>query len=262
MADPGPIDYGEIGADYAFFLAHSTETAAQLAALGGHVGRLAGLPPPARLLDFGCGTGAFTQRLLTAAGLAPGARAGALAIWLVEPVAAHRDAAAARLAPLAREVVQADSDAAWQAGPRFDMILANHSLYYVPDPEAVVGRLLGALAPGGRLVAALLDRDNALARLWRAGYAAAGAAFPFLLAEDLEVLLGRHGIASARETVGYRIAFQDGPRQRSHVLRFLFGPQLAALPTEAALALFDPYRCGRRIVIETNYPHLVVQAER
>jgi hypothetical protein len=54
----------EIRGDFEYFLSHSTETEAQIAALGPHVSRLVNRGETARLLDFGCGAGVFCARRL------------------------------------------------------------------------------------------------------------------------------------------------------------------------------------------------------
>lgn len=259
MDVPSPVDYAEIRGDFAFFLAHSTETEAQIAALRPHLAWLAQRRQAARMLDFGCGDGRFAARLLRAAG-PPHER---LALVLVEPATALRAEAARRLAPLAREVADAGEEYGDQSGvavgPAFDLILANHSLYYVAAPAATVRALARRLAPGGRLIAALLDRDNALAQIWRAGFAAAGLSFPFPLAEDFEEILRGAGLTPEREEIGYRIAFPDRAEARRRILRFLLGANLERLPDARADALFAPYRRGARVIIETAYPHLVVR---
>jgi SAM-dependent methyltransferase len=258
MRPSAPVDYALIRGDFAFFLAHSTETEAQIAAFRPHLARLARQPRTVRLLDFGCGDGRFIEQLLRAAAPAP----HRLALNLVEPVEDQLAEAAARLAPLAGRVAAASALTRDEAGAGFDLILANHSLYYVPDPAASVAPLLAALAPGGRLIAALLDRDNALARIWQAAFAAAGVAFPFPLAEDIEAALRRLGITPSRETIAYTIAFPDTREAQHRILRFLLGANLEGLPDSRADALFAPYRRGGMVMIETAYPHLIVQRER
>lgn len=258
MRPSAPIDYARIRGDFAFFLAHSTETEAQIAALRPHLARLARQPRTVRLLDFGCGDGRFIEQLLRAAGPAP----DCLALSLVEPVEDQRAEAAARLAPLAGGVAATGVLPQDAAGAGFDLILANHSLYYVPDPAASVAALFAGLAPGGRLIAALLDRDNALARLWQAAFAAVGAAFPFALAHEIEAVLCRQGVTPERETIHYTIAFPDTREARHRILRFLLGANLEGLPDARASALFAPYRRGGSVVIETAYPHLTARRKK
>ncbi len=254
MTSGREVDYGTIEDDFAFFIAHSSESEAQIAALGPHLAWLAGRPRPARMLDFGCGDGDFTESLLRAAGPPP----ESLVLWLLEPVAAHLAQAAERLARLADRVTPIGAALTDAARP-FDLILANHSLYYVRDLRAATADLLDRLAPGGRLIAALLDRRNALAKICRAGFASAELAFPYFLAEDFEAELRRHGVEPMREPVAYRIAFADSREARLKILRFLLAHHFQHLPPEKGAALFDPFEAGGRIVIETAYPHLIAE---
>lgn len=255
MTSTGPdftTVFATIRADYEFFLAHSTETAAQLDNLRAHLVRQAARSGALRILDFGCGTGSFTAALLAASGI-PRER---LDLELVEPVAPHRAEAAARLAPLAASVEGRD----WAEGSADrDLILANHCLYYVPDLPATAAVLAARLAPGGCLIAALQDRANPLARLWREGYATVGRPLPVALAEEAEEGLRAAGLAVERETITYRVRFPDRPENALKVLRFLFGPELAGMRSDIALALFDPYRHGGTIGIDATYPHLVAR---
>src|SRR5262245_59894884 len=74
-------DFGSIESDYAFFMAHATEAESDAAeytrALAGFAEGRASI----RLLDFGGGTGEFTQQLLSALNWSP----QALQLTLVEP---------------------------------------------------------------------------------------------------------------------------------------------------------------------------------
>ena len=250
-----PVDYAEIRGDFEFFIAHSTETAAQIAAFGQHMAWLAERSTPARMLDFGCGAGAFTERLLRAVGPSP----EHLVLTLVEPVSAQLEEAAQRLASLASRVVVAGPDVEGTADGLFDLIIANHSLYYVAEPAATAAALLQRLAPGGRLIAAMLDHGNALAGIWKAGFAAANMRFPFTLAEQLEAILDRPGFALARETISYKIGFPDREEAKRRILRFLLGAGSKHLSTAQVNALFEPYRRGDQVLIATTYPHLVAE---
>src|SRR5262245_58145201 len=126
---------------------------------------------------------------------------------LVEPVSEQLEEAARRLAPLASRVVVAGPDVEGTADDRFDLIIANHSLYYVADPAAIAAALLQRLTPGGRLIATMLNHGNALARIWKAGFAAAKMHFTFLLAEQMEAILVRLVCALKRETISNQIGF-------------------------------------------------------
>jgi ubiquinone/menaquinone biosynthesis C-methylase UbiE len=92
---PAPVNYAEIRGDFEFFRAHSTET--QIAAFGPHMAWPAERSKPVRVLDFGCGAGAFTERLLRAVGPSP----EFLMLVLVESVNEQLEEAARTVAPLA-----------------------------------------------------------------------------------------------------------------------------------------------------------------
>src|SRR5581483_5230206 len=94
MSNNPAKDFGPIADDYAFFQTHATEAEQDARA---YVERLAGVVPvkgPIRLLDFGCGSGTFTEQFLRLAAWPP----ARLRLTLVEPVEAVRRQAVARLA--------------------------------------------------------------------------------------------------------------------------------------------------------------------
>ena len=98
-----------------------------------------------RLLDVGCGAGAF------AAGLKD-ERPG-LEVWGVE----MDPAAAARASDVLDRVLVGDAAAVLPglAAGRFDCVVLNDVLEHVMGPEALLAALRPLLAPGGRVVASL-----------------------------------------------------------------------------------------------------------
>ena len=98
---------------------------------------LAGLVPGQRVLDVGCGNGAYLRALASR----PVRSAGCdLSLGMLRSVA-HR--------PL----LNADVAALPVRDGAFDVVLAPHMLYHVPDRAAAVGELRRVLAPGGVCVA-------------------------------------------------------------------------------------------------------------
>ncbi len=247
-------DFGAIAGDFAFSIAHSTETGRQLAALRP---RLAALMPPdrvLRLLDVGCGTGDFTAAVLDQAGWPP----DRLRLALVEPVADQLHDAATRLAAFTDRPV-----AAWTAVPdgpdaRFDLILANHVLYYVPDLDEMLASLHHALAPSGTLFIAMAGEQNPLIAIWRAAYLGLGVASPDYFTEDVTAALDWRGVPYRKETVPYGIAFPDSEENRLKILRFLLRDALERMPLAALLASFDAFRRGDRIEMASTCDHYFV----
>jgi trans-aconitate 2-methyltransferase len=97
-------------------------------------------PAPAEIWDLGCGTGQHAALLKRRH---PGARVHGL------------DASAAMLAEARRGVddiewVQGDI-AGWSPARPVDLIISNAALHWLPDHQALLAGLVGALAPGGVL---------------------------------------------------------------------------------------------------------------
>lgn len=76
------------------------------------------------MLDFGCGSGTFSGRFLTAAGFAP----DCLSLSLVEPVADSRSSAPAALRQFSSQPIGAFAELLAEATAAFHLILVNHCL--------------------------------------------------------------------------------------------------------------------------------------
>ena len=98
---------------------------------------LAGLAPGMRVLDAGCGNGMYLRAL---AGRKVRAAGCDLSAGMLR-AAGHP------------AVVNADVTALPVRDGAFDVVLAVHMLYHVPDREAAVRQLRRALAPGGTCIA-------------------------------------------------------------------------------------------------------------
>jgi trans-aconitate methyltransferase len=103
--------------------------------------------PGERVLDLGCGTGHLTAAI---------AEAGALVVGLDSSA---EMLAQARAAYPHLEFVHGDARDFHFKEP-FDAVFSNATLHWVRPPEAVVGRVVAVLVPGGRLVAEFGGRGN------------------------------------------------------------------------------------------------------
>jgi SAM-dependent methyltransferase len=111
-----------------------------------HLARV-GVPPDARVLDVGCGGGDLSLAL---AGLAPrghvvGVDADAACLAL-----ARAEAASAGVGNVT--YVERDVTARWPDEEPYDVVVARFLLCHLADPDAVLGRIVAATRPGGRVV--------------------------------------------------------------------------------------------------------------
>jgi trans-aconitate 2-methyltransferase len=250
-------DFEPIADDYAFFETHATEAEHDCTA---YVERLAGIVPaagPIRFLDFGCGAGTFTARLLQRAAWSP----ERLWLTLVEPVETARRQAVASLAGYAGHPTVDSAILPRGTAGVFDIVLANHVLYYVPDLRSQLAGLIKALSPAGVFVTAIAPRTNALIEFWAAGFRLLDREVPYHTSEDVEANLRRLGAAYRKEVVAYFLEFPDTELNRMRILRFLLAEHLAQMPHRPLLDLFDRYARSGCIKIQTSSDHFTVRSK-
>ena len=150
--------------------------------------RLAGPLQGKRVLDVGCGDGAYALAA---------ARQGAHVVG-VDASLPMIEVARARAAGLDVEFRQADAAALPFEDGRFDGVLAVTVLCFVPDAAAALREMARVLAPGGRLVLGELGRWNAWAarrrlRAWQGS--ALWRSVRFRSAGELRALVRGAGLA-------------------------------------------------------------------
>jgi SAM-dependent methyltransferase len=249
-------DFGPIADDYAFFETNSTEPQADCRAYRDQLGSLIPQVGAIRMLDFGCGSGTFTARFLEEVGW-PAAR---LHLTLVEPVETARLAAVARLARSSEHpIVDAPALPTNTAG-RFDVVLANHCLYYVSELKQQLASLIGARSPGGVFTTAIAGRANALIEFWIRGFGLLKREIPYNISEDVEAALQQQGAAYEKQPVPYELTFPDSEENRMRIIRFLLAEHLAQIPRRPLLDVFDQHAKSGRIMIRTECDHYTVRA--
>lgn len=257
MSDTPEKDFGPIAEDYAFFETHATEAEEDARAYAVHLAAAVPGTGPVRMLDFGCGSGTFTTRFLRQAGWPP----GRLRLTLVEPVESARREGAARLTPFTDAPV-AELAALPEGGARgFDVVLANHVLYYVSDLAGQLSGLIDALSASGLFLAAMAGRANALIEIWIRGFALIGREVPYNTSEDVEAALRDLGADYQKEQVFYELTFPDTEENRMKILRFLLADYLAQMPHRPLLDLFDRYTHAGQVSIRTASDHFRVRAK-
>lgn len=240
---------------YTFFQDHSTEAEQD------RLGYLARLTPlvesgrPVRLLDFGSGDGGFLTALLCRAGFDP----RKLTISLVEPDAGYRSQAVENLRTFTDTPIRAWPELPDETEGPFDVVLANHVLYYVIDLAETVARIRRLLADGGVFLTTMGDHGNAFAQWSDKVYAALDVTPPSNLSPDLETVLAASGQPYEKLTITYDLDFPDSQANRILLLRFMLGQNFERMPEEWLLALLDPHAADGRVTVRTFHYQFAIQ---
>jgi 2-polyprenyl-3-methyl-5-hydroxy-6-metoxy-1,4-benzoquinol methylase len=203
-----------------------------------------------RVLDVGCGSGAFLA-LLRSHGWTP---AG------VEPDPAAREAASSRGLDVAPSLEDA---AGWE---RFDVVTMTHVLEHVPEPIAFLERAVERLRPGGRLLAVTPNAQSLGLRLFGRDWFALEV--PRHLAvyspRGARALLGRvRGLRHVRVGTSARIAAKMA-REAARVRRlgrFKADEPLGSLADVALPRAFGAAEALARLAAEVG-EEIVVEAAR
>jgi SAM-dependent methyltransferase len=250
-------EFDDIHEDYAFFMEHATEAEADLQNHLNYLGPLAKSGRTIRFLDFGCGNGLFLGWLLSRAEISP----RRLILSLVEPDSEYLSQALGRTQAFALTNVSGWSSLPPDLPNKFDLILANHVLYYVNDLAETLGQLWEALAMGGLLLISMGGRKNALCDLVDCSFASLREPVPYHVSEDLEAALEGLGQDFQKYRVQYELNFPDLEDNRLKMIRFMVGEHFTRMDRGAILKLFDPYARDGRIVLQTWHYQYVLPKE-
>lgn len=242
-------DFATIYADYAFFEAHSTEAHADVEGYLPFLRRRLKTEAALRWLDFGCGSGNFTSKLLTRLQAPP----EHLHLTLVDPDAGYRQEAQAALQRFTANTINAWPTMPTTISQRYDLALANHVLYYVPDLCGVVEQIVQRLKPRGRFLIAMAGRDNTLAHIWESSRPLLGQPLPYHTAENLEQVLARLGYVYHKQRIDYIVRFADSEQNRLHLLRFIFADYFDERYRQQLLRLLEPYQEVGDVVIQSHH---------
>jgi trans-aconitate 2-methyltransferase len=142
----------------------------------------------------------------------------------------------------------------------FDVVLANHVFYYVPELRSQLARLIDSLTSSGVLVTAIAPRTNALIQIWIAGFRLLGCEIPYNTSEDVESALQVLGAEYQKRKVAYELTFPDTEENRMRILRFLLADHLAKMPHRPLLEWFDRFSSAGAINIRTASDHFTIRA--
>jgi SAM-dependent methyltransferase len=250
-------DFGEIASEYAFFEQHATEAQEDVRAYQAHIATITPANRIVNMLDFGCGSGTFTVRFLEHTGWPP----ERLRLTLVEPAESVRREAVARLARFTASPVVESSALPITLAEPFDIVLANHVFYYVPDFEGTLRQLIAVLAPTGIGLVAISARTNVLREFLFAAFKLLGRESPYNTSEDIEDALQALNANYEKYQVPYELSFPDSIENRLRIIRFLVADHLKEMPQQPLLEWFDRFAHAGRIEIRTVSDHYTLPGD-
>lgn len=239
--------FDRIANEYEFFMDHSTESRCDLEIYQQTFQNHSFPDRSLRVLDYGCGAGRFTAKWIDRLP----SKTTAVEISLLEPARQQLNEAAQRLASRSVTPVVTFGDLNNLSGC-YDLIVANHCFYYVPDVTHSLWRLVAALDQHGILIIAISGQDNLLIQLWQQGFFCIDEAVPYHTAETVENACRALGLDAVPRDLTYQISFADSRAHRETMLRFLFDKHLARMPLEPLVAFFDRFSHQGQINIETT----------
>lgn len=249
MSENPAKDFGEIASEYLLFEQHATEAQEDAGAYQAQVATITPADGIMNTLDFGCGSGTFTARFLEHTDWQP----EHLRLTLVEPAESVRREAVTRLARFTASRLVESSALPIPLAERFDIVLANHVFYHVPDLEGTLRQLIGALTPTGAFLTAISARTNAL-RKWPLGCKT-----PYNTSEDIKAALQALNANYETYQVPYELSFPDSVENRMRIIRFLLADHLAQLPQQPFVEWFDQFSHAGRIEIHFENDHYVLR---
>jgi SAM-dependent methyltransferase len=246
-------DFSLIETDHLFFMRSATEAQADREA---HLLELRQSFPELRRLDWldiGCSQGEFTSSLCQEWNW-PSSH---LSLGLLEPVETHRRVAIEVLSRFTQLPPREVLDLSMEKHASFDVVLANHSCYYVEQVEQTIKELSRLLRPEGLGIIAIAGANNFLIELWKTGFESMGQSVPYWIAEDCQIAFEKLDISFREKKVSYEINFADSQENRDRILRFLFGEYWSRLNREPLRASFSEYRHGDEVQIKTDCHHFI-----
>jgi len=221
-------DFSKISDAYEFFVQHSDERDVCYAAL------LEKLRQkyqdvscrPLQILDFGSGDGSFAQYL------------SENGITEFHYVSYDPFLKTSSSHPGAKHV----SNLAELKGSGFDVIVSNHSLYYVDDLQGSVDALKALLKSEGVVLIAFASDDDALIVGWNAFFESISKKVPYQRMMDLSVALASAGFVSRITSVPSEISFADTAESRSKIVRFMVAEYAPLVEEKTIDAFFSKYK--------------------
>lgn len=190
-----------------------------------------------KVLDFGCGNGTFLKRLISSKLFQ---NVFSTEIYLVEPDPIYRIEAMKALAHYTYTPLRILNNnlANNNIHYKFDLIISNHVLYYVTDLDATMDSFFKSLAPNGKIIISLAEKNHGLCNLLQSFCDLKGATYPYYIASDLISYLKRNSINYEIFPVLSELRFKNTSENINKIIRFVLSDKYAQLKSDLAINRF------------------------
>lgn len=201
-----------------------------------------------KLLDFGSGDGKFLESLIKNK-VIPNIFNSEFS--LVEPDAIYRLEALKRLGHYTRSpIVMLDKNLSLMSHlHKFDLILANHVLYYVDDFKSTMDAFFECKSSNGKLIISMSEKRHALCHLLQEFCNLNEVEYPYYVASDLLNYLDKNSIQYKSKHVLSELRFKNSVENLDKIVRFILSNKYAHLKSESILKQFrEKFSVGEDLV--------------
>ena len=222
----------------AFFHAVSNEREADARGVARVLAQHLAHRPTLKLLDFGGGDGRFMSHLLKCLNRPP----ADIQIAVVDLDQEYLASYAAQVQSAAASKIRTYS--ALPKDERYDAVIANHVLYYVPCMAAWIQSALRSIGPHGLCCVTMGCSHTPMGQIWDKIFSTVGRASPYLNSHDLEKELEAAAVPFSVSSIHFRIQFEDTAANKAQFMRFLLGENAKVVVQHADESLASFIREG------------------
>lgn len=237
--------FSDILESYQFFERHSTEAEKILAICRNLVQGWNSKKQIKSVLDFGCGSGKFMESLLLQGTLPY----QSLNLNLAEPDPVYKGEALNRLQPYLNNPISFVGHDLTDVSAKYDLIIANHVLYYVDDLRKIITKLKGTLAPGGHLMITISDARNPLTHLLLRHFELRNLECPYYTFRCVDQKLRELGLSYIPMEARSELRFNNTIENRDKIISFILGSHRQLKHRSMVEEFFERYSEGTQIRI-------------
>lgn len=241
-------DFGKIENEYDFFVRNCDEQINNLRDLRDILNGLTD-KDNISILDYGGGDGDFLSKLINKS-------ASYNEIIMLEPCSNYKKCAINNLNPHKVSFVKRLKDV--PTNLKFDLIIANHVLYYVNDLSKTIFSLTKLLNTDGKLVINLANKNNETAAMTHFFFSKINKPNPFYFFEDVECYCSNRNIKQISKISNSTLKFEISDNNIISIAKFIFGDYYKQFKEHELIEYMKRFKDGGFIKIKLSDTIMVI----